>query len=1765
MALIALDRRRTAPRRWTAARLALLAALLPLLLLAGAAPSQAAEGYALPAGLAGQAERLVADLHDGVPAAPQIARDALAAGRDAAADAGNWARAIAFQKQLIQRDRLRGTTGGLPEFVKLSELYRSAGNGSAAAAAAAAALDMARAGKAQGPAYEALSDALAEDRHWPEAAAALREARVVTGNAELKEDRLDWLEAQYLMRVERVEVLADQSIPEACIRFTRPVAQPLPLPAGDYLAMDPDVKVNVSANAAGLCIAGLAFGQSYSAVLRKGLPQADGPALAADEELSFTVGERTASVSFPTGPYVLPTARAPAVDLRSVNVGTVALRLMRIDDRNLVNQLRDGLWNPLYGGQVETLAEDSGEQVWRGTMELQGEPNREQRTAVPLAEMLKTTEPGIYVLVAANADDPEKLEWSWTDWASQWVLLSDIGVTSYQGEDGMHVLTRSLRDAQPLAGVALQLVSRNNQVLDEVRTDAQGHALFAPGLLRGAGGNRPAVLFAENAGAGDFTFLELTGPALDLGERGVAGRPAPGPVDAYVYSDRGVFRPGETLPVNLLLRDPAGRALPGMPVVLRLKRPDGREAARRSAVSDELGGLRTDFVLAQASQTGQWSVEAYADPAGEPVGSLQVTVEDFVPQRIALTLDSQARAIREGAPVAIDILGEFLYGAPAADLPVKAVLTLQQDPAPYPGLPGFRFGMAEDPYSPQRRPLPDLRTDQAGRAVLPVLLEALPDAAQPLQARIAVNLFDEGGRPVGRSVTLPVRRDGPAIGLKPAFAGTSVEEGQDAAFEIAVVQGEGEPAAAPGLEVSWIAEDVDYFWYWEDGRLRYRETVRDRLLEQTGLAVGADGRARVAQRLPWGRYRLEVADRAAGAASSLRFQVGWGVGPSLPDTPDALELTLSPDSLAATAGPGPRELKAFVKAPFAGVLELMVVNDGLRYRRTIPLPESGSHIAIPVEADWGIGAYLLATAYRPEQPADGDRPARGPARAMGAAWFPIGTTARTLQVTLDPPAATRPGRTVTVPLQIASAGEAGALRLAVAAVDEGILQLTDFQSPDPADHFYGQRRLAMDIHDLYGRLIAPATGIRGQPRSGGDGGGNLDGVTVQTVQVVALYDGPVTPDAQGRAEVTFDLPDGFNGQLRLMAVAWGRSAVGAGSARMTVRNPVVSSLILPQFLAPGDEAEAMLSLDNVGGGAGSYTAEVTAGGAVAVLDGGRLQQDIAAGGRLRHRVTLSGVAVGTGSLALRLTGPGGLEILQDWEIAVRPAQPWQSERRMVQLAGGESFTSASAAGAGMTAGTASIDLSVSPVPDVNVPALLAALRGYPYRCLEQAVSVAYPELFARSFAARWTGVPADPIAAAAAVQDAVRSTVARQKPDGSFGLWGLEGPGEPWLTIYAMDFLARARAGGQDIPDPVMVQGGNWMKNALQYAPDGLTPDGQAYALYVLSRMAALDASGLRYWAETLSGQVTTPLGLAFLGAAKRAAGEPLEDAPQLILSAARAGGEPRAADWRDFGSSLRDAAATLAVLAEAEVPADRLTPLLSAVAAAAAARPAMSTQEEAWLLRAAHAVSGGTGAGMRLEVAGRLLPPTRTAHAERLQGGDPAVTVRNAGPDPVWAYETVRGVPAVSLPPAEQGFRIARRYFRLDGTEIAVDEVAQNDQFVVLLEGAARDGGKHQALVVDLLPAGLEIESSATGGTAALSALPFLPVLTSPLFEGVRSDRYLAAIDLEGEPGRFAFAYLVRAVTPGRYVHPAPFVEDMYQPYLFARGAIGEMTVTLP
>src|SRR5437763_1092618 len=328
-------------------------------------------------------------------------------------------------------------------------------------------------------------------------------------------------------------------------------------------------------------------------------------------------------------------------------------------------------------------------------------------------------------------------------------------------------------------------------------------------------------------------------------------------------------------------------------------------------------------------------------------------------------------------------------------------------------------------------------------------------------------------------VSQPSRHRPQASGRLSASGDEAVPEGQPAVVEIIALDPEGRRIGANGLRWELLRESWQYDWYSVNGTWRHRTQVRDQPIETGTLDLAAGTPASLSRTLPAGRYRWEVTDAGSGAQSSIRFHVGWWVEAELPDVPDKLEASLDKSSYQAG-----ETAKLFVKAPFAGEAELAIASDRTLAMRSVALPAGGTTIEIPVEAAWGTGVYALVSGYRPSTLAGPQQ--RGPGRAVGIAWLGVDASPRTLGVTLAAPSVARPRGPVEIPVKVAGLAAGEEAYVTLAAVDEAVLKLTEFDSPAPEKYYYGKRRLGVELRDLYGRLIDPRASGLGVLRTGGD-------------------------------------------------------------------------------------------------------------------------------------------------------------------------------------------------------------------------------------------------------------------------------------------------------------------------------------------------------------------------------------------------------------------------------------------------------------------------------------------------------------------------------------------------------------------------------------------------------------------------------------------------------------------------------------------------------
>jgi uncharacterized protein YfaS (alpha-2-macroglobulin family) len=1607
--------------------------------------------------------------------------------------------------------------------------------------------------RAGNPADEAdalavLGRAMLERKLWRPALDSLRLSLDLREVAEVRAS-YEKMRDEHGFRLLDYTIDSDSASPRACFQFSEDLAKRTDF--APFVALAGNDKPALTSEGRQLCVDGLKHGERYNINLRAGLPSTVKEGLPKSAEFNVYVRDRKPFVRFTGRAYVLPRTGQRGIPLVSVNTPSVSIDVFRIGDRNLINTVIDGdFQRALSRYELSSLGDERGVKVWSGQLATATTLNQDVTTAFPVDEALGAMQPGVYVMTAAAKGPGSDGSGDDGGLATQWFIVSDLGLTAFSGNDGIHVFVNSLASTEAISKAEIRLVARNNEILATRKTDDAGHAVFEAGLARGEGGLSPAMLTVTTDKA-DYAFLSLKSNAFDLSDRGVSGRAVPAGADAFVYAERGVYRSNETVYLTALLRDGQGNAISGGPLTMVVERPDGVEF-RRAVLPDQGAGGRTlALALNSAVPAGTWRVRAFTDPKGNSVGETTFMVEDYIPERIDFEITSKDKQIKVDAPVELKVDGHFLYGAPAFDLQLEGdMLVAPADERP--GFAGYQFGVAdEENASNERTPIENLpESDANGVATFPVSLAKPPTSTRPQEAQIFIRMAEAGGRAVERKIVLPVAPAAAMIGVKPLFGDKNVAEGDKAAFDVVFVSPDGKSLARDGLRYELLKIESRYQWYRQNSSWDFEPVKSTARVDDGDLTVAADRPARITLSPQPGRYRLDVKSADAdGPLTSVQFDVGWYSDGSA-DTPDLLETSIDrPEYQSGDT------MVVSVNARAAGKLTINVLGDRLLTTQTTDIKEGTAQVRIPVAKDWGSGAYVVATLRRPLDAAA----LRMPGRAIGLKWFGIDKKSRTLAVNLSPPALVRPNTTMRLPVKLTGLNPGEDAKVVVAAVDVGILNLTNYKPPAPDDYYLGQRRLTAEVRDLYGQLIDGMQGTRGQLKTGGDGAGaELQG-SPPTQKPLALYSGIVTVAADGTAEVSFDIPE-FAGTARVMAVAWTATKLGRATVDVTVRDPVVLTATLPRFLLNGDHGTMSFDLDNVEGAPGDYTISVKTAGPVKVSGNPATTAKLAAKQRSSMSLALDAGGAGSAALDVDIKGPNGLALARHYALDVKPATQILTRRSVRTLAKGESLTLTSDMFSDLVEGTGSVSVSASLSTALDAATILKALDRYPHGCSEQITSRAMPLLYVNDLA---VGAHlAMDTAIDQRIRDAIDRLLARQGSNGSFGLWSAGGD-DAWLDAYVTDFLTRAREKGFTVPDVLFRSALDRIRNSVVNAEEPEKDGGKnlAYGLYVLARNGTAPIGDLRYLADTKLNNLATPIAKAQLAAALALVGDKTRAERVYAAAADSLAPKPALEFGRvDYGSALRDAAALVSLAGEGNAPRATLMQAVSRVEAARGLSPYTSTQENAWLVLASRALANET---MALDVDGA---PVKTAlyrsYKAAEMSGKP-VKITNTGNAPIQAVVSVGGSPVTPEPAATNGFKIERNYFTLDGKPADVSKVKQNDRFAVVLKITEAKPEFGHIMVSDYLPAGFEIDNPHLVSSGDTGTLAWIEDGEEPQNTEFRDERFTAAVDrAANDKSIFTVAYVVRAVSPGKYVLPQAYVEDMYNPSRYGRTGTGSVEV---
>ena len=1342
--------------------------------------------------------------------------------------------------------------------------------------------------------------------------------------------------------------------------------------------------------------------------------------------------------------------------------------------------------------------------------------------------MLRASVPGV---------DPYVVPAGW-----QWFVVSDLGLTTMSGVDGLHVFVRSLGTAAAKAGTTVELLSHANEVLGIAATDATGYARFDAGLMRGDRGAAPALIVARDGDA-DIAFLSLSDPEFDLSDRGVEGREAAPPVDVFLTTDRGAYRAGETVYATALARDPMSAALPGLPLTAVLNRPDGVEYARMLVEDGGAGGHVFAMPIGASAPRGMWRLEVLADQDAGALASQTFLVEDFLPERIDFDLTLDDAPIRLGDVAQLTVDARYLFGAPGADLAVEGEVLLRAAKE-LEAWPGYVFGRQNEPFTSLEESFGGTRTGKDGMALVDVALPQSEDPLRPLEARITVRVAEGSGRPVERRITRLLTPSAAMIGVKPLFDDV-VAEGTEARFNLI---GVGADTGPEPMQVKWELTRIEtnYQWYQSFGEWNW-EPVISRSRVDEGEADLALTPVEIAAAVKWGEYELRV-ERTDGqeAATSTTFYAGWYAPADTTATPDTLELSLDKPAYK----PGETAMLRIVPRA-AGTALVTVLSNRLVAMLAVEVKEGENLIPLTVTDEWGAGVYVTASVLRPMDVAAG----RNPARALGLTHAAIDPGTRALAAAIETAAEAAPRGPLDVAIKVDGLQPGDTAYATIAAVDVGILNLTGFEAPDPQGHYFGQRKLGVGIRDIYGRLIDGLNGAEGQVRSGGDAGAQARlQAPPPTEELVAYFVGPLKVGTDGYARASFDLP-AFNGTVKVMAVVWSSRGVGQAQADVLVRDPVVVTASLPRFMAPGDQSRLLLEIVHATGPSGRMGLDVSAQGlALGDVPSGFNLGDKA---KVVFAVPVTADAVGLQTIEVALTTPDGKVLKKTLTIPVQVNDPTVVRVSRLQLAKGKKFTFDDNVFAGLIPGTGRATMAVGPIARLNAPGVLAALDRYPYGCTEQITSKALPLLYFDEMAAAMDLPGADNIRLR--VEQAVAAVLTNQSANGGFGLWG-PSDGDMWLDAYVTDFLSRARARGYTVPDTAFRQSLDNLRNQVNYQADfDNGGEALAYALMVLAREGAAAVGDLRYYVDVKGDAFATPTAQAQLGAALASYGDqPRADA--MFRRAANALDALSGPDLEqvfrvDYGTNYRDAAAVLTLAVEAGSDAVDREALTDRIATSGT----LSTQEATWALLAANALIDRKGAeGITIDGAPATGPLIKVLDANSIT---PVVVGNNSGADTTLTVTTY-GVPSDAELAGGNGYSITRTYYTLEGEVASLDNLTVGMRLVTVLEVTPFGRGEARLMINDPLPAGFEIDNPNLISGGSLAALESLGLEAAVAHSEFRQERFLSAID-RFDNATFRLGYIVRAVSPGSFHHPAASVEDMYRPDLTGRSDTGRIIIS--
>lgn len=1427
-------------------------------------------------------------------------------------------------------------------------------------------------------------------------------------------------------------------------------------------------------------------------------------------------------------------------------------------------------------------------------------PGKPQYEALDLGEYLDDQagdRRGIFMLrvQAWNPATDRALEHTGDEWNAarrgtlsdaRLIVVTDLGLVVKRSIDGAQdVFVQSIANGTPLAGVSVDVIGRNGLPVLTETTDGEGHVRF-PELKSFTRERQPVMYLARRGGDSSFLPLDERGRTLDLSRfevGGVESNADRGALAAYLFSDRGIYRPGEEIHAAAIVRSQDwNRKFEGLPLRLEITDPRGTLIRRETFAPGAAGFGEIRHATKESSPTGTYTLGIYVvrnQDYGDLIGSTTVQVRDFQPDRLRMTAGFSAQSA-EGWVSPDDLEAkihlENLFGTPAENRRIVSRMTLS------PTFPSFRNFADYQFYDPQyaregfSEALADTQTDAKGDATLALNLKRFARATYRLH--MVVQGFEaDGGRGVTAESAQLVSSMPFLVGYKADGDLAYLAKGAPRLVDFIAIDPQARRAKAEGLQLVRLeTRYVSVLMRQPNGTYKYESRRKDSTLEETALTIPENGFALKLDSDAPGNFVYLVRDATGQQLARVEYQVaGEGNVTRAMEKNAELELVLSKKDYA----PG-EEVEVSIRAPYEGAGLITIERERVYAYRWFKTTTSSTVQKIKLPAGLEGNAYVAVTFVRDP----GSSEIYTSPLSYGVQSFSIDVDARRIAVKVEHPTRVKPGDTVEFRYSTERPS-----RIVLFAVDEGILQVAAYKAPDPLGHFFQKRALEVSTTQILDLILPEFRHLGLSAAPGGDAEGllgkHLNPFRRKGEKPVAFWSGILDADATAR-EAQYTVPDYFNGTLRVFAVAVADDRIGVYDGRTLARGDFVLSPNAPTTVTPGDEFDVSVGVANNVEGSGAnaqVTVAITTERGLEVIGEAQQSVPIAEGHESSARFRLRARdELGPSNMTFTAQTQGGSGRRQI-DLSIRPATPYMVQLKAGVLPKGNRDVPVERA---LYAQHRRLEAGMSVLPLQFAHGFVSYLANYPYACTEQIVSQAMPAVLLSS-RPEFGYVRAEPGADVGGLIGELRS---RQNDAGAYRLWPGSDQVVEFVSLYAQHLLLEAAERGEPIPADLTASGNEYLRQVAARDGNNLTEERQtAYAIYLLTRqgqrMSAEIAAQRKRLAERHKNQWEQDLTAAWLAGALDLMKQD-RDAEQLIAPMrflATTGDEIY------YDPMTRDALLLFVIARHFPERLPRVPPeMLTLLAQRVTDGYYHSLSAGTTLLALDAYASAAQGQNTALSIAeilkSRQVRPLTMSQGlfPKAQFTDQATALRFSNDSALTAYYLTEQSGFDRKPPAEpikQGLEVLREYTDEAGKPLARITMGQQVDVHLKFRGIKADYIGSIALV-DLLPGGFELvvpsqaaetpfieagdeESTGEieGGYRGWQCQLCVPGTKATLeYADMREDRVVFYVSANREVQEII--YRIKATNVGTYTVPPAYGEAMYDRSVVARSASGKLTV---